>query len=100
MNDDSKFLLEAVIPGLEIHSLALLIANFQRFHLGTVHPNKKKKKKKKGVSSLESFYIVKLLASRLVVIFMAPPALILFMGQVLHLGASIYDFQSESLLES
>ena len=97
VSDGSKFLLEVVITGLEIHSLALLIANFQRFYLGTVHPPPPKKK---GVPSLESFYLVELLASGLVVIFMALPALILFMGRVLHSGGSIYDFQSESLLES
>lgn len=36
------------------------------------------KKRKTGVSSLGSFYVVELLASRLVVMFMALPALVLF----------------------
>ena len=44
VSDGSKFLLEVVITGLEIHSLALLIANFQRFYLGTVHPPPQKKR--------------------------------------------------------
>ena len=47
------------------------------------------KKRKTGVSSLGSFYVVELLASRLVVMFIALPVLVLFMRCVLYSGDSM-----------